>query len=84
MTLCPIFYMAQVVEAPAGLMDANETIAEAARRELREETGHEGVVVAQSPPAVLDPGVSDANTVYVDTVVDAHMYTESVAQNDEG
>lgn len=38
-----------VIEVPAGLVDAGESAAESAVRELREETGYCGVVTESSP-----------------------------------
>lgn len=38
-----------VIEVPAGLVDAGESAAESAVRELREETGYVGVVTGESP-----------------------------------
>ncbi|KAI4215287.1 MAG: hypothetical protein LQ351_002186 [Letrouitia transgressa] len=38
-----------VIEVPAGLVDGDETAAEGAVRELREETGYHGVVSEVSP-----------------------------------
>ncbi len=38
-----------VIEIPAGLVDAGESAAESAVRELREETGYHGVVSEVSP-----------------------------------
>ncbi|KAJ9626261.1 hypothetical protein H2203_003893 [Taxawa tesnikishii (nom. ined.)] len=49
------------VEWPAGLVDANETVEEAAVRELREETGYEGRVLSVSPVIAADPGMTSAN-----------------------
>ena len=49
------------VEFPAGLIDAGETPAQAAVRELREETGYNGKVLDISPTIVCDPGMSTAN-----------------------
>ena len=40
----PWTYLAVTVELPAGLIDAGETAAEAAVRELKEETGYTAVV----------------------------------------
>ena len=38
-----------VIEVPAGLVDAGETAAQSAVRELREETGYHGDVAEMSP-----------------------------------
>lgn len=52
-----------VIEFPAGLIDADEAAAEAARRELLEETGYHGEVVALAAPVCSSPGMS-AETLY--------------------
>lgn len=49
------------VEWPAGLVDADEKVEDAAVRELREETGYEGVVTSVSPVIAADPGMTSAN-----------------------
>lgn len=50
------------VEWPAGLIDANETAEQAARREFKEETGYEvSKVLSVSPVQAADPGMSNAN-----------------------
>lgn len=50
------------VEWPAGLIDADETAEEAARREFKEETGYEvSKVLSVSPVQAADPGMSNAN-----------------------
>lgn len=49
------------VEFPAGLIDDGETPAQAALRELHEETGYKGKEAEMSPTIVSDPGMSTAN-----------------------
>lgn len=52
---------AMTLEMPAGLVDDGETGAEAAERELLEETGHECEKVLRiSPPVASDPGLTNA------------------------
>ena len=57
-----------VIEFPAGLMEDGETAAQAALRELAEETGHVGGVVCHvSPgqPLPLECSISNANSMVV-------------------
>lgn len=49
---------AWVWEFPAGLVDEGEAIDQAAWRELQEETGYDGSIVAISQPGVSSPGLS--------------------------
>jgi ADP-ribose pyrophosphatase len=49
------------IEMPAGLVDGKETVAEAALRELKEETGYVGVIKQTSPIIYNDPGMTNAN-----------------------
>lgn len=56
---------------PAGLIDAGESAAEAALRELKEETGYAGTVVEVSPVCYSDPGMSNANMQFAVVAVDA-------------
>jgi 8-oxo-dGTP pyrophosphatase MutT (NUDIX family) len=60
------------VELPAGLIDEGETPAQAAVRELHEETGLVAEVDAcsLSPPLVLSPGLTNENVVLVTVPVD--------------
>ena len=46
---------------PAGLIDEGETAAEAAVRELKEETGYSGTVGRTSTVCFSDPGLTNAN-----------------------
>ena len=52
---------AYTVEWPAGLVDRNETVEEAAVREFKEETGYDCRLLSISPVQAADPGLSDAN-----------------------
>lgn len=49
------------IEFPAGLVDASETIEQAALRELKEETGYSGTLVKITPVMGNDPGLTTAN-----------------------
>ena len=63
---------AYTIELPAGLIDAGETAAQAAVRELREETGYiakiEDCVVTGALP--LSPGLSDETVALVTVQID--------------
>mmetsp|Transcript_17598 Transcript_17598/g.52870 ORF Transcript_17598/g.52870 Transcript_17598/m.52870 type:complete len:384 (-) Transcript_17598:3891-5042(-) len=60
-----------VIELPAGLVEAGESAAQAAVRELKEETGYTGTVGRISTVCGVDPGMTDANMVFVDIHIDA-------------
>ncbi|TIB68783.1 hypothetical protein E3P77_00912 [Wallemia ichthyophaga] len=63
----------QVVEMPAGLVDAGEDIRACAIRELYEETGIRSdriTVIDETPTIANDPGMSNANMKNVTLVVD--------------
>lgn len=55
---------AYTLENPAGLVDATETVEQAALRELQEETGYVGKVTRVTRPIYNDPGLSSANFCY--------------------
>ncbi|KAL8852715.1 MAG: hypothetical protein Q9221_002475 [Calogaya cf. arnoldii] len=67
-----------VIEIPAGLVDAGESAAESAVRELREETGYVGEVSEVSPIMFNDPGFCNTNLNMVHVTVDM-----SLPQNQE-
>ncbi|KAI4170531.1 MAG: hypothetical protein LQ343_004908 [Gyalolechia ehrenbergii] len=62
-----------VVEIPAGLVDAGESAAESAVRELREETGYHGEVSEVSPVMFNDPGFCNTNLNMVHVNVDMNL-----------
>ena len=64
----------ETIELPAGLVDENESAETTALRELAEETGYVGSLVAGSNPVTpglpLSPGLSDETVKLVRVVVD--------------
>lgn len=75
------------IEMPAGLIDANETIEEAATRELQEETGYVGKIVSKTPIIFNDPGFSNTNlsllTVEVDMSLPENINPQSKLEENE-
>ncbi|MCL2000608.1 MAG: NUDIX hydrolase [Planctomycetes bacterium] len=70
----------EVVEFPAGLMDGAETAEEAARRELREETGYQAARLDVFPPAFTTPGLSNESVYLVAAEIDEEA-PENISPN---
>jgi len=75
-----------VVEFPAGLMDENETPAQAALRELEEETGYVGEKVVDTSSILAgDPGMTNATMKLVSVAVTCNDRLETPKQRlDDG
>ncbi|XP_038054258.1 ADP-sugar pyrophosphatase-like isoform X3 [Patiria miniata] len=69
-----------------GLVDSEETVAEAAIRELKEETGYVGTITSISPVTVMDSGMSAStlNLVFVQVDGDDTVNQRPVPNLDEG
>jgi len=62
-----------VIELPAGLTDASESTEVCALRELKEETGYVGTVVARSPKLFFGQAVSSTCVAVVTVVIDGDL-----------
>lgn len=71
------------IEFPAGLVDPGETLAEAAIRELKEETGFRGRVLEDSPAVSLDAGLSNTLMSLMTVVVDGDEEENVAAEKTE-
>lgn len=63
-----------MIEFPAGLIDPGENAAETAVRELYEETGFEGKVLALSPGGYSSPGMTGESIVLASMEIDGRAY----------
>ena len=74
------------IELPAGLLDKeNESVEEAAMRELYEETGYSAKILKVLPAAYSSPGMSAETITLVFAEIDDAMYpTPPEAHNDIG
>ncbi|MEN8663299.1 MAG: NUDIX domain-containing protein [Lentimonas sp.] len=69
---------AEIIEFPAGLVEAGQSREDAALRELREETGYVGKILSQGPPIYNTPGMTDEHVACITIEV-----TEQFAQQTE-
>lgn len=74
----------RVIEFPAGLIDDGESPAEAAVRELREETGFIGTVTDVLPPSYSSPGLTSESIYLALMDVDLAAQGEIRTDFDEG
>ncbi|KAJ1977533.1 hypothetical protein H4R34_003543 [Dimargaris verticillata] len=65
------------IEWPSGLIDPGESIAEAALRELWEETGYHGTVISQSPALPCEPGLTSSKSCIVHIEIDGDALRNS-------
>ncbi|NLF94423.1 MAG: NUDIX hydrolase [Oligosphaeraceae bacterium] len=71
-----------VLEFPAGLVDPGESVSEAARRELQEETGYSGQVDWQSSPGASSAGLTgELLTNVIMTVEQSCLENQHPCQN---
>ena len=77
---------APTLEIPAGLVDENEDVEDAALRELSEETGFSGRLITMTPICYNDPGITNANMMMavVEIDLDAEQNQSARQKLDDG
>ncbi|MEG1979405.1 MAG: NUDIX hydrolase [Victivallaceae bacterium] len=71
------------IEFPAGLIDAGEDAATAARRELYEECGYEGEITSGGMAALSSPGLSGEEITPIMMKIDGVKYPNPVKNHPE-
>ncbi len=72
-----------VIEFPAGLVDAGENLELAGQRELKEETGYNGTVLAVYPSLSKSAGLTDESTGVVEMEIDESAVGKSQMEDTE-
>ena len=74
-----------IINFPSGLIDSNESIEDAARRELLEETGHDIVSITKVlKPSYSAIGITDEKvTVIVCRITNAPVQNQSMSSNEQ-
>ncbi len=72
-----------VIEFPAGLVDAGESLEVAGQRELKEETGYNGTVLAIYPSLSKSAGLTDECTGAVEMEIDEEAVGKSKMEDTE-
>lgn len=72
-----------IIEFPAGLVDEGETLADAALRELKEETGYTGEVVSMSLETPKSAGLTNETTTIVECLVDEDRKEDTSLEESE-
>ncbi len=72
------------LELPAGLINANESVKDAALREFREETGYNCKFLKSSMPLCISPGISSMIIHFVDVEADfSERFTQELDDTEE-
>jgi ADP-ribose pyrophosphatase len=73
-----------MIEFPAGKIDPGESIEDAVRRELKEETGFDLVgITHQSPPLYSSSGMTDESIVFVKCMCEGELSIDGLEESEE-